>query len=151
MQTQDRKQVYEYFGNHVRPLKSRKTLRHWVRNSSDYTVNTATNGKNRLSRRGNPIILEIACSPAIYTMPTSLTSLRQLISGFGNPGTFLRLRTAYKGLDGDPMALITVFTLCDTPHSHGYDTSANSTGKLTLCFLQSLAMSMMNTMLALVL
>jgi hypothetical protein len=87
--------------------------------------------------------LEIMRSPAAYTMPTSLTTLRQLVSGFGDSTTFLPLRRAHEELDGDLMVPTTVFILCDTPHSQGYGTSANSTGKLASRFLQSLAMSMM--------
>jgi hypothetical protein len=76
-------------------------------------------------------------SSATYTMPTSLTSLRQLLSGFGDPSIFLPLCAAHEELDDDFMVPTIIFTLCGTPHSPCYDVSR---------YLQSLIMPMINAM-----
>lgn len=38
----------------------------------------------------------------------------------------------------------TVFTICDLPHNQGYGSAANASGKLSLRFLQALAVSVIN-------
>lgn len=69
-----------------------------------------------------------AMSDNTFTVPKSLTSLRQLTSGFGDSTTYLPFRAAHEELNDDLMVPATVFTLCDMPHNQGYGTSSKSTG-----------------------
>ncbi|KAL0078755.1 hypothetical protein J3Q64DRAFT_1733289 [Phycomyces blakesleeanus] len=76
-----------------------------------------------------------------YSPAQSVTSMRQLISGFNHPSTFAMTRASHAEFDSDLLMPCSVFPVCDLPHNQGYGSAANSVGKLSSRFLQALELS----------
>ncbi|ORX50199.1 hypothetical protein DM01DRAFT_1393694 [Hesseltinella vesiculosa] len=78
---------------------------------------------------------------ATYTPTLTITSLRQLVSGFYDSSTFAMARASHEEFDVDLLMPCTVFTVCDVPNNEGYGSAAGSVAKLSSRYLQSLARS----------
>ncbi|KAI7862272.1 hypothetical protein BDF14DRAFT_115205 [Spinellus fusiger] len=76
-----------------------------------------------------------------YSPAQSVTSVRQLISGFNHPSTFAMTRASHVEFDSDLLMPCSVFTVCELPHNQRYGSAANSVGKLSSRFLQVLGLS----------
>ncbi|KAI8377599.1 uncharacterized protein BYT42DRAFT_570911 [Radiomyces spectabilis] len=79
--------------------------------------------------------------PMSYSPAPSITSMRQLISGFNHPSTFAMTRASHEEFDSDLLMPCSIFTVCDLPHNQGYGSAANSVGKVSSRFLQVLGLS----------
>ncbi|KAI8888226.1 hypothetical protein K501DRAFT_124282, partial [Backusella circina FSU 941] len=83
-------------------------------------------------------------SSMFYAPQKTLTSLRQLVSGFDNPSTFFYARASHEEFEVDQLMPATIFTICDLPPNQGYGSAADASGKLASRFLQALAVSVIN-------
>ncbi|KAG1057200.1 hypothetical protein G6F43_000954 [Rhizopus delemar] len=52
-----------------------------------------------------------------YSPAQSVTSMRQLISGFNHPSTFAMTRASHVEFNSDLLMPCSVFTVCDLPHN----------------------------------
>ncbi|ORY99313.1 hypothetical protein BCR43DRAFT_489075 [Syncephalastrum racemosum] len=72
---------------------------------------------------------------------TSISSMRQISTGFDDPSSFAPWRAGLAVLETDLTMPATVFTLCDLPHNQGYGSSASSTEKVASRFIQALCIA----------
>ncbi|KAF7723158.1 hypothetical protein EC973_002293 [Apophysomyces ossiformis] len=79
-----------------------------------------------------------------YKCPTSISSLRQLQSGFGNRSTFSPRRATLGGFGIDVLQPATIFTIADIPSNQGYGVSDKSSSKTASCALQAAAIAVLN-------
>ncbi|KAG0172630.1 hypothetical protein DFQ28_007646 [Apophysomyces sp. BC1034] len=80
----------------------------------------------------------------MYQVPKSISSLRQLSSGFGKACTFAAWRATLDCLDTDLLQPTTIFTIADIPSNQGYGVSDTSIAKTASRILQYVATAVMS-------
>jgi hypothetical protein len=65
-------------------------------------------------------ITAIRNSPMTYSPQKSISSLRQLISGFDDKSIYFYARASNEEFDVDQLMSATIFTVCELPRNQGY-------------------------------
>jgi hypothetical protein len=79
----------------------------------------------------------------MHQIPKSISSLRQLLSGFGKACIFAAWRATLECLDADLLQPTTIFTIADLPSNQGYGISDTSIAKTASSILQCVAIAVM--------